>query len=101
MARPHVLIIEHAEAVRLELERVLGNEFNVLTAEDTATGLSLVREHHPTIVLLAIDFPRCPDDPEEGLRFIREIRKLGSIGKVIVCKGSGYPPAIGSTRSGR
>ena len=90
MARPHVLIIEHDEAVRLELERALGDEFSVLTAEDTASALSLVREHNPAIVLLEIGFPPRPDNPEEGLRFLREIRKLGSVGKVIVCTGSGH-----------
>ena len=71
MARPHVLIIEHDEAVRLELERALGDEFSVLTAEDTASALSLVREHNPAIVLLEIGFPPRPDNPEEGLRFLR------------------------------
>jgi len=90
MARPDVLIIEHDEAVRQELERALSDEWSVLTAKDAATALSLVREHNPTIILLEIGLPPRPDDPEEGLRFLREIRKLGSVGKVIVCTGSGY-----------
>ena len=73
MARPDVLIIEHDEAVRQELERALSDEWSVLTAKDAATALSLVREHNPTIILLEIGLPPRPDDPEEGLRFLREI----------------------------
>jgi two-component system NtrC family response regulator len=90
MARPHVLIVEHDEAARLELARALGDEWSVLTAENTDTALSLVREHNPTIILLEIGFPPHPDNPEEGLRFVRGIRKLGSHGKVIVLTGSAH-----------
>ncbi len=89
MPRHKVLIIGDTDAARTQLESALKDEFDVLTAEDPATALTLAREHSPPVILLELDLPPHPANPEEGLRVLREIRKHGGNCKVIVYTGYG------------
>ncbi len=89
MPRHKVLIIGDTDAARTQLESALKDEFDVLTAEDPATALTLAREHSPPVILLELDLPPHPANPEEGLRVLREIRKHGGNCKVIVYSGYG------------
>ncbi len=89
MPRLKVLIIGDSGAARTQLEWALKDEFNLLTAADPATALTLAREHNPPVILLDLDLPPHPANPEEGLRVLREIRKHGGNCKVIVYTGYG------------
>ncbi len=89
MSQLKVLIIGDSGAARTQLEWALKDEFNLLTAADPATALTLAREHSPPVILLDLDLPPHPANPEEGLRVLREIRKHGGNCKVIVYTGYG------------
>ncbi len=89
MFRPSVLIVEDDEATRKQLEWALRDEFDVLTAEDSAGAVAIASERTPCVILLDLGLPPNPTDPEEGLRVLRQIRQCAGTGKIIVCTGYG------------
>src|SRR3990172_2501734 len=89
MPRPKVLVVEDDDLICLHLERAFRDTFDVFTAQDAPTALTCAREHAPTGILLDLGLPPKPSDPEEGLRLLREIRKLGGNPKIVVCTGYG------------
>ncbi len=89
MPEPKVLIVEDDDATRTQLVWALKDSFDLVTARDSASALTVVREHSPTGILLDLGLPPNPADPAEGLRCLREIRRYGGIGKIIVCTGHG------------
>lgn len=54
--RKIVLVDDHADIRRL-IRITLGKTFNVFEAEDGASGLELVRQHRPDLVVLDIMMP--------------------------------------------
>ncbi|MCB9789042.1 MAG: response regulator [Deltaproteobacteria bacterium] len=55
---PTLLIVEDNESnLKLLLAVLAGTEFRVLTASDAETGLELVREHRPDLVLMDVGLP--------------------------------------------
>jgi two-component system NtrC family response regulator len=89
MLRSSVLIVEDDEAARKQLEWALRDEFDVLTAENSAGAVAIARDRMPRVILLDLGLPPNPTDPEEGFRVLREIRQCASAGKIIVCTGYG------------
>jgi len=89
MPRPKVLVVEDDDLICLHLERAFRDTFDVFTAQDAPTALTCAREHAPTGILLDLGLPPKPSDPEEGLRLLREIRRLGGNPKIVVCTGYG------------
>jgi two-component system NtrC family response regulator len=89
MLRSKVLIVEDDEATSRQLQWALRDEFDLLSAGDPATALTLAREQHPALILLDLGLPPNPADTEEGFRLLQEVLKHGNVGKVIVCTGYG------------
>jgi DNA-binding response OmpR family regulator len=53
-----VLVIEDNDAIREEMEQILGFEgFRVLAADNGRTGISLATAHHPDLILCDIMMP--------------------------------------------
>lgn len=52
---------------------------NVIFAADGAEGVELCRRHHPDLVVTDLDMPTM-----DGIGMVREIRKLGYLGEVIM-----------------
>lgn len=84
--RPLVAIIEDDQAIslmyRLQLEQA---EYDVALAMDGASGLSLIRERRPDLVVLDLRLPRM-----EGLDLLRELRSEGGFEGIPVIVVSNY-----------
>jgi two-component system NtrC family response regulator len=87
MQRPRALIIEDDDATSRQLSVGLGDEFDTLTAGDRLTALNLLRREEPNVILLDLGLPPAPNSPDEGLRFLEELRGDGTSRKVIVYTG--------------
>jgi two-component system, NtrC family, response regulator len=81
-----LLIVEDYEGIVTLLRSTLDDEFEIVVARDVAEGLNAVREHKPHVVLLDLGLPP-KSSPEEGLRFLRELKQTGGHHKTIVCTG--------------
>jgi DNA-binding NtrC family response regulator len=81
-----LLIVEDYEGIVTLLRSTLDDEFEIVVARDAAEGLNAVREHKPHVVLLDLGLPP-KSSPEEGLRFLRELKQAGGHHKTIVCTG--------------
>ena len=81
-----LLIVEDYEGIVTLLRSTLDDEFELVVARDAAEGLNAVREHKPHVVLLDLGLPP-KSSPEEGLRFLRELKQAGGHHKTIVCTG--------------
>jgi len=57
MNKPHILIVDDDEVIRMVLSEVLGDTFQISLAADGETCLSLVSQHRPDIVLLDVRMP--------------------------------------------
>lgn len=65
-----ILIVDDHADIRRLVRIALGNEFEILEAEDGATALALIREQQPCIVLLDIMMPGEMD----GLEVLQAIK---------------------------
>jgi CheY-like chemotaxis protein len=58
-SRPLILVIDDDDATRAMLAALLTlHGYGVQTADDGAAGLTLLREHAPTLILLDLNMPR-------------------------------------------
>src|SRR3970282_2340877 len=64
-------------------------EYSRAPAGDETPAHTIARAEHPALALLDLALPPHPNDPEGGLRWLRDFRKEGGTGKVIVCTGYG------------
>ncbi|MET0516597.1 MAG: sigma 54-interacting transcriptional regulator [Nitrospiraceae bacterium] len=86
MPKTKLLIVEDYEGIVTLLRSTLEDEFELVVARDTAEGLNAFHEHKPHVVLLDLGLPP-KSSPEEGLRFLRELKQVGGHHKTIVCTG--------------
>jgi two-component system NtrC family response regulator len=84
-----VLIVEDDPLTSRQLTVALGDEFEVMTAAERTTAVALVRREEPHVILLDLGLPPTPDSPEEGFRFLEELRGEPTIRRVIVGTGHG------------
>jgi two-component system, NtrC family, response regulator len=89
MQRPRVLIVEDDPQASRQLAIGLGDEFDVMTAGDRTMALALLRREEPHVILLDLGLPPSPEGPEEGLRFLEELRGEPSSRRIIVYTGHG------------
>ncbi|MGH7309009.1 MAG: PEP-CTERM-box response regulator transcription factor [Candidatus Rokuibacteriota bacterium] len=89
MQRPKALIVEDDPQMSRQLAIGLGDEFDVMTAGDRTTALALLRREEPHVILLDLGLPPSPESPEEGLRFLEELRGEATSRRVIVYTGHG------------
>ena len=86
MPKTKLLIVEDYEGIVTLLRSTLDDEFDIVVARDAGEGLKAVRDHQPHVVLLDLGLPP-RSSPEEGLRFLRELSRMGGRHNVIVCTG--------------
>ncbi len=86
MPKTKLLIVEDYEGIVTLLRTTLDDEFELVVAHDAAEGLNAVCKHKPHVVLLDLGLPP-KSSPEEGLRFLRELKQAGGHHKTIVCTG--------------
>jgi len=89
MIRSKLIVIEHSDSIGPQLERALGDEFDLISASDRTTALTLVKEHSPSVILLDFDFPVGTFTSEENFQFLQDICENSFHSKVIVCSSDG------------
>src|SRR3954468_11481978 len=83
---PHVVIIDDEMGPRESLRMLLKPNYQVHTAENVETGLQLVREIHPDVVISDIRMPGT-----SGIDGLRKIREIDPHVAEIMLTGSGAP----------
>lgn len=101
VAKPKVLIIEDDETISVPLQSALQDECEVcVVRQGSGTGIEAGIEWEPCVTLLALESPAKPN-PEDGVRFLQELRQSGYRGKVIVYTNSTERSiAVGAVRYG-
>jgi two-component system NtrC family response regulator len=87
--KPKLLIVDDDEEIRTQMKWALGQDYEILLAEDRSGALGLFREHRPAVVLLDLGLPPRPASPEEGLQALSEILAQENLTKVIIASGQG------------
>jgi DNA-binding response OmpR family regulator len=85
--RALVLMIDDEPQFLRLMERVLREDFTVLTAEDALDGYALLCQHRPDIVLLDVMMPML-----DGWTVLRKIRSNKAFSKVPVMVVTGLGP---------
>ncbi|HXP77172.1 MAG TPA: response regulator [Stellaceae bacterium] len=84
-----ILLVDDDAAVRDSIAMVLeGAGFQVDQADQGATGMRLLREHEPDLVITDILMPQ-----KEGIETIREIRTMLPQTPIVAISGSAEPRA--------
>jgi len=88
MNKPKLLIVDDEEAIRSQMKWALGNDYDVILAEDRKSALEQMRLQRPLLVALDLGLPPAPRAAEEGLKTLGEILSVDRQAKVIVITGN-------------
>jgi two-component system NtrC family response regulator len=86
---PKLLIVDDDEEIRSQMKWGLGQDYEVILAEDRPTATETFRLEKPLVVLLDLGLPPNPGGPEEGLAVLSELLAQDSSAKVIILTGQG------------
>jgi two-component system, NtrC family, response regulator len=87
--KPKVLVVDDDPEILAQMKWALGQEYEILSAEDRAGVLQMFKKEHPAVTLLDLGLPPRPNDCEEGLAALSEILGIDKSAKVIVISGQG------------
>jgi two-component system NtrC family response regulator len=87
--KPKLLIVDDDEDIRSQMKWAMGEEYDVILAEDRLTALESFRTNRPAVVLLDLGLPPNPGNPTEGMATLSAILGLDSAAKVIIISGQG------------
>ncbi|HRZ94649.1 MAG TPA: sigma 54-interacting transcriptional regulator, partial [Candidatus Paceibacterota bacterium] len=87
--KPCLLIVDDDEEIRSQLQWGLGEDYDLLLAEDRRAALEMFQSRRPAVMLLDLGLPPNPASPEEGLAVIGEVLAIDKLAKVIVATGQG------------
>ena len=85
--KPHLLIVEDDKGLQKQLKWSF-SDYNVLTADDRESGLKLLKEFRPPVVILDLGLPPDPANATEGLAALQDILSLEPHTKIIVVTGN-------------
>ncbi len=84
-----VLIVDDDPEILAQMKWALGQQYDVLSAEDRAGALETFKSEQPAVTLLDLGLPPHPNDCEEGLAALSELLGIDKSAKVIVISGQG------------
>jgi DNA-binding NtrC family response regulator len=86
---PSLLIVDDDPLIRDSLRLVLGDEFDILLAQDREQAIRLVRDlaEPPQLALVDLGLPPTPHRPQEGFRLISELLAHSPQIKIITLSG--------------
>lgn len=87
-SHPKLLVVDDDAEIREQLKWALSSEYVVLQAENRPTALAVTKREHPSLVLLDLGLPPCPNDATEGLAALEEFLGVDRLPKVIVITGN-------------
>jgi len=87
--KPELFIVDDDLAIADTLSYVLGDEFNVTTAESREHAKALLRQRDipPQLALIDLGLPPKPHRPDEGFQLIAELIAAAPTMKIIVLSG--------------
>src|SRR4051812_8316870 len=87
--KPKLLIVDDDEDIRSLMRWAMGEDYEVVLAEDRLTALENFRTHRPSVALLDLGLPPHPGNPTEGMATLSALLGLDSMAKVIIISGQG------------
>src|SRR6266404_2135201 len=87
--KPTLLIVDDDAEIRTQMKWALGNEYEVVSAEDRASAVSAYKKSRPIAVLLDLGLPPQPNDTTEGMAILTELLNIDNHAKIIVISGQG------------
>lgn len=84
-----LLIVDDDEAIRTQMKWALGQDYEILLAEDRKGALEISGAERPAITLLDLGLPPRPNDCDEGLAALAQLIAIDRQAKVIVISGQG------------
>jgi len=89
MTKPKLLVVDDDEDIRVQMKWALSGEYDVLPAADRTAAMAAFTAERPTVTLLDLGLPPCPNGPDEGLALLSGLLVLDRQAKVIVVSGQG------------
>ncbi|MGB0721437.1 MAG: PEP-CTERM-box response regulator transcription factor [Gammaproteobacteria bacterium] len=83
-----LLIVEDDPGLQSQLKWSFSGFDEVVTAEDRASAIALLRRHEPSVMTLDLGLPPDPDNTTEGFATLEEVLALSPDTKVIVVTGN-------------
>ena len=74
MPKKILVIDDDLEVVELVRRRLEANQYEVLTANDGASGFALLTDHKPDLIVLDVLMPHM-----DGYSFVQEIKRHGNL----------------------
>jgi DNA-binding NtrC family response regulator len=89
VARPDLLIVDDDPAITDTLGYVLGQDFDVITADSRGRARDLLRQREapPRLALVDLGLPPCPHRADEGIALIAELVAMSPAMKIFVLSG--------------
>jgi two-component system NtrC family response regulator len=85
---PRLLIVDDDEAIRSQMKWAFAADYALAFAWDAPSVLAEVERFAPDVVALDLGLPPHPRDADEGLRLLKEIKRLKPTAQVIVITGN-------------
>ena len=86
---PVLLLVDDDEAIRTQMKWALSADYEIVSAEDRGGAIETFKKKKPVVTLLDLGLPPRPNDPDEGLAALAELKALDDMAKVIVISGQG------------
>ncbi len=87
MTKPKLLLVDDDEDICVQMKWALAGDYDVVTAADRPTAIAAFTAERPTVTLLDLGLPPCPNQPDEGLAVLSGLLVLDRLAKVIVVSG--------------
>src|ERR1051325_1982333 len=85
--KPKLLIVDDDDEIRTQMKWALTEDYEILLAENRASGAETFRAERPAVVLLDLRLPPRTGDTEEGFALLSEILSADKMAKVVVITG--------------
>ena len=86
---PVLLLVDDDDAIRTQMKWALSADYEIVSAEDRGGAIEMFKKKKPVVTLLDLGLPPRPNDPDEGLATLAQLRALDDMAKVIVISGQG------------
>jgi len=88
-SKPKLLIVDDDEEIRTQMRWSLANDYEIEQAGNREGAIAKFKEVRPSVVLLDLGLPPCPNLTDEGLATLAEIVEIAPKTKVIIISGQG------------
>ena len=86
---PVLLLVDDDDAIRTQMKWALSADYEIVSAEDRPSAIEAFKKKKPVVTLLDLGLPPRPNDPDEGLAALAELKALDDMAKLIVISGQG------------